>query len=238
MTRGRIGHSATARCSTPRPENRRLRRTRRRQRQYRIDRLRVARGAQLLGDVLIAQQPRDPRQRLQGIGARAFRRQQQEHEVHRLAVHRLEIDRAFEPGKQAEQFFQLGKLAVRDGDAIADGGGSELLPLQQNLENRAFVLSGQHGGARRQFLQRLFLAVDLQRREDRLGCDQIGNRHGAFRGEFSRQVTRWASDQRRQEDGQKAGTTWVQLRGFYSNARPVPTPTKRVPALPFWGRGP
>src|SRR5450755_3179804 len=166
-----------------------LRRARRRQGQHRINCLRVARGAQFLGNVLIAQQPCDSRQRFEVIGARAFRRQQQEHQVDRLAVHRLEIDRALEAGKKPEQLFQLGKLAVRDGDAIADGGGSQFFALQQHLENRAFVLPGQDGGPRRQFLQRLLLAVDLQRRENRLGCDQIGNRHGAFRGEFNRQVT-------------------------------------------------
>ncbi len=164
-----------------------LRRARGRQRQHRIDRLRVARGAQLLGDVLIAQQPRDPRQRFQMIGARALRRQQQEHQIDRLAVHRLEIDRPIEAGKQPEQLFQLGQLAVRDGDAIPHRGGSELLPLQQDLENRAFVLPGQQRGTRRQFLQRLLLAVDFQRRENRLGCDQVGNRHWAFRGELNRQ---------------------------------------------------
>jgi hypothetical protein len=58
----------------------------------------------------IAQQPRDARQRLQMIGAGAFRRQQQEHQIDRLAVHRLEIDRALEAGEQAEQLFQFGSL--------------------------------------------------------------------------------------------------------------------------------
>ena len=113
------------------------------------------------------------------IGAGAFRRQQQEHQIDRLAVHRFEVDRAFEAREEAEQLFQLGELAVRNGDAIADGGGAELFALQQNLEHRAFVLPGQDGRPRRQFLQRLLLAVDLQRRENRLGRDQIGNRHGA-----------------------------------------------------------
>ena len=102
-----------------------LRRARRRQRQHRIDRLGIAGGAQFLGDVLVAEQPRDPRQRLQMVGPGALRRQQQEYQIDRLAIHRLEIDRAFETGKQSEQFFQLGKLAVRDGDTVADGGGAE-----------------------------------------------------------------------------------------------------------------
>ena len=88
-----------------------LRRARRRQGQHRIDRLGVARGAQLLGDVDVAQQAGDARQRLQMIGAGAFRGQQQEHQVDRLAVHRFEIDRAVEARKQADQLFQLRQLA-------------------------------------------------------------------------------------------------------------------------------
>ena len=79
---------------------------------------------------------------------------------------------------------------MRDGDAIADRGGAELLPLQQDLENRALILPGKAGCPRRQLLQRLLLAVDLQSWENRLGCDQVGNRHGAFRGEFNRQVAK------------------------------------------------
>jgi hypothetical protein len=77
---------------------------------------------------------------------------------------------------------------VRDGDAIADGGGSQLLALQQHFEDRTLVLPGQNSRTRRQFLQRLLFADDLQCGEYRLGCDQIGNRHGAFRGEFAVRV--------------------------------------------------
>ena len=77
------------------------------------------------------------------ISTCAFRSEQQEHQIDGLAVHRLEIDRAIEPSKQPEQLFKLGKLAVRDGNAIADGGGSQLLALQQDFEDRAFVLAGQ-----------------------------------------------------------------------------------------------
>ena len=87
-------------------------RARRRQRQHRVDRLGVARGAQLFRHVLVAQQPRDSRQRFQVIGAGAFGRQQQEDQVDRLAVHRLEIDRPLQPREQAEQLFQLGQLPM------------------------------------------------------------------------------------------------------------------------------
>src|SRR5262249_725497 len=154
--------------------------------QYRIDRLCVAGGAQLFGDVLVTQEASDASQRLEVIRAGTFRRQQQEHQVNRLAVHRLEIDRTIEPGKQAKDLFQLRQLAGGDGKAITDRGSAELLPLQQHFENRALVLPGQLGGLGRELLQGLLLAVDFQCRENRLGRDQISNRHWAFRGELNR----------------------------------------------------
>jgi hypothetical protein len=69
---------------------------------------------------------------------------------------------------------------VGNGDAVADRGGAELLALQEHLEHGTFVLPRQLGGLGREFLKRLLLAVDLQCRENRLGRDQIGNRHGSL----------------------------------------------------------
>jgi len=53
----------------------------------------------------------------------------------------------------------------------------ELFPLQQHLENRPLVLTGERSRTRGKILQRLLLAADLQRRHDRLGCDEISDRH-------------------------------------------------------------
>ena len=64
-----------------------------------------------------------------------------------------------------------------NGDAVADGRGAELLALHQDLENGLLALAGQHGGARRKLVQRLFLIVDLERRQDRVRCNEIGERH-------------------------------------------------------------
>ena len=111
------------------------------------------------------------------IGAGAFRREQEENQIDRLAVERLEIDRTIEPRKQPEQARQMRHLAVRYGDAIADGGRAQLLPLHQRFEDRALVLAGQHSGARGNLLQRLLLVVDFERRKDRVRGDQINERH-------------------------------------------------------------
>ena len=66
---------------------------RRRHRQHGIQRLGITRIAQFAGDLGIAQQARNARQRLEMVGAGGFRREQQEYEIDRLAVERLEIDR-------------------------------------------------------------------------------------------------------------------------------------------------
>src|SRR6478609_4865154 len=114
-----------------------LRCGRRRQCQHRIDRLGIARGAELFGDVLVAEETGDAGQCLEVIGAGAFGGEQQEDEINRLAIHRFEIDRTIETREQPEDLFQLGQLAMGNGDAVADRGGAELLPLQQHLEHCA-----------------------------------------------------------------------------------------------------
>ena len=95
---------------------------------------------------------------------------------------------------------KLGTTAVGYGVAIPHGKLPKLLALQQHLEHRALVLPGQNRRACRQLLQRLLLADDFQRGEYRLGCDQIGNRHWAFRGELDRQGAKWALERERRED--------------------------------------
>src|SRR5437588_12957520 len=97
------------------------------------------------------------------IGARRFRGEQQKDQIDRLAVERLEVDRPIEPREQAEQSLELGQLAVRDRDAIADAGRAELLTLLQDFQDLTLALSGEPGGARREFLDRLLLVVDLER---------------------------------------------------------------------------
>ena len=104
------------------------------------------------------------------IGAGVFRREQQKHEVDRLAVDRLEIDRAIEPRKQPEQLFQFRQLAVRNGDAIP----TAVVPSFSRCNStrtRALVLSGQARRGRK-LLNRLFFADHFQSRDDRLRRDK------------------------------------------------------------------
>src|SRR5215469_16038644 len=114
------------------------------------------------------------------VGAGGFRREQQKHEIDRLTVERLELHRPFESRKQSEQLVELRQLAVRNGDAVTDAGRTELLALLKNLENRPLALAAELGGLGGQLLQNLLLAVDLQRRNDGIRRDEIGEQHGPF----------------------------------------------------------
>jgi len=86
---------------------------------------------------------------LKMVGARAFRRQQQKHQIDGLAIHRFEIDRALEPREQSKQFSSLGNFAVRNGDAIADGGRSEFLRCNSTSKIARSFCRSQRGGTRR-----------------------------------------------------------------------------------------
>src|SRR6266699_4310094 len=132
------------------------------------------------GDLGIAQEARDARQRLEMVGAGGFRREQQKYEIDRLTVERLELHGPFETRKQSEQLIELRQLAVRNGDAVTDAGRTELLALLQNLQDRSLALAAELGGLGGQLLQNLLLAVDLQRRNDGIRRDEIGEQHGPF----------------------------------------------------------
>src|SRR6516164_1727358 len=56
----------------------------------------------------------------------------------------------------------------------------ERLALLQNLQDRALALAAEFGGLGGQLLQNLLLAVDLQRRNDGIRRDEIGEQHGPF----------------------------------------------------------
>src|SRR5215472_9589713 len=114
------------------------------------------------------------------VGAGGFRREQQKHEIDRLTVERLELHGPFESRKQSEQLIELRQLAVRNGDAVADAGRTELLALLQNLQDRSLALTAELGGLGGQLLQDLLLAVDLERRNDGVRRDEIGEKHGPF----------------------------------------------------------
>ena len=62
-------------------------------------------------------------------------RDQEEDEVDRHAIERLEVDRPLQPAENAEDAPAFGELAVRDGDAVADACRAQPLALQQRIED-------------------------------------------------------------------------------------------------------
>src|SRR5262245_10188849 len=92
-------------------------------------------AAKLLADRPIAEKSRYPRQRLQVVGAGRLWRQQKKYEVHRLLVDRIEVHRRVQPQEHALQALQTRKLAMGDGNTIANASRDKPLALQQNIKD-------------------------------------------------------------------------------------------------------
>jgi hypothetical protein len=113
------------------------------------------------------------------VGARFFRRQQHEDQIDRLAVHRFIVDGPFQAGEDAADGAGLAHAAMGNGDAGADAGGAQPLALHQGLEDAPFGQPVQLVRLGGEFLEQLFLALDLQRGKNRVGSKQVGNVHHA-----------------------------------------------------------
>src|SRR5262245_12436166 len=107
------------------------------------------------------------------IGTGALRREQQEHNIDRRAVDRIEINRFGKPSANAGDALQPGELAVRYRDALAEPSRSKALALEQRVEDIALLQAGEPRRARRQFLKKLLLGFDLERSNYRFGADEI-----------------------------------------------------------------
>ena len=60
--------------------------------------------------------------------------------MHRLAVHRLEVEPILLAAERHPQFADHERTAMRNGDAASDAGGAEVLPALQHLEEHLLVL--------------------------------------------------------------------------------------------------
>src|SRR5580704_6500483 len=92
----------------------------------------VRRDKKLLAKVTIAQQARDARQRLQMQAGGIFGRDQHEKQMRRVAVERLEINALHVTSEGPQNLGDLGQLAMRNRDAVADCGRAESLALSQD----------------------------------------------------------------------------------------------------------
>jgi hypothetical protein len=70
--------------------------------------------------------------------AGTFRCEQQEDQIDRLVVQRFEIDGRFKTRKNADDRRKMAKLAMRNGNAIADTGRAQSFALKDDVENFTF----------------------------------------------------------------------------------------------------
>src|SRR5690606_13190975 len=129
----------------------------RRLRKERMDGCCLLGSPDLRDDIRIAQHACNARQRLEVIRTSPFRSQKQEDQIHGLVVQRLEIDRCFQPREDACDALDAGQLAMRDGDAVANTGRTELFALQDGVEDFPLRKSGDRSGFFRKQLKELLL---------------------------------------------------------------------------------
>ena len=94
-----------------------------------------------------------------------------------LAVDRLIIERLGEPREQAVNLLQALDLAVRDRDALAEPGRTELLALGEAREDRRRVELEPLAGEIGELLQQRLLAAARKARLDRVEIEEIGKMH-------------------------------------------------------------
>src|SRR5439155_3007755 len=98
-----------------------------------VDLLRAVCRAESLAKILVSEQARYPCQGLQMRSRGILRSDEKKEEVGETAVERLEVDAGSATPEGGDHSGEFGELAMRDGDALADRGGAELLALGQDL---------------------------------------------------------------------------------------------------------
>src|SRR5690606_5896052 len=102
------------------------------------------------------------------------RRQQQEDQIHRLTIERVEIDRLFQTREYPHEATEAHELSVRNSNALTDAGGAQPLAVEERVETFTLIAPAKLGRARGELLQRLFLGLHFQRRQNRVRGEQIG----------------------------------------------------------------
>src|SRR4051812_3885187 len=123
-----------------------------------------------LPETWVLEQPRDAGQGLEVDARRVLRRHQGEEEVGGLAVDGVEVHALARDAEGGAELRQPVELAVRDGHALADPRGAQLLPLPEHLHQPLLPQAGLRPGQRRgQLAQDLRLAGGVQVRDDGVG---------------------------------------------------------------------
>ena len=98
----------------------------------------VCRLAQLMAEVVPAQQFRQARQYIQMFLVVLFGRHQDKHYVHSQLIWRLEVDWSAESDQATQGAGTAVAAKMWNGDSIAKGGTAQFFPLQQAGEYRIF----------------------------------------------------------------------------------------------------
>lgn len=97
----------------------------------------VVGAAHLFAQAAAGEQLRQLGQHLQVQVGGLFRYQQHEQQIYRLAVRRLERNRRFQAHEETGGFLQALDTAMRNGHALAQAGGTQLLAGEQAVEHVA-----------------------------------------------------------------------------------------------------
>ena len=111
------------------------------------------------------------------IAAGVFRGQEQENQIDRLVIERIELDRLIQAREHADDLLERSGLDVRYGDATAEPGRAKPFTLKQRVEQFALLKAGEFRGALAEFLQRLLLALGLQGGDATVVCQEIPKIH-------------------------------------------------------------
>src|SRR4051794_24829084 len=95
------------------------------------DRVARAGAAKLGGEAAVAKRAARAGQRLEMVGARIGRRQDEEDEVDRKSVDRLEVDRRRQPREEADDPVEPLELGVGNRSAGAEAGRAGLLAFRE-----------------------------------------------------------------------------------------------------------
>src|SRR5690348_2688978 len=95
----------------------------------------VGRAAHRLAKRAVAEHLRELGEDLQVLLGRLLGHEQHEDQRHRRAVGRIERYRLRQANEGAERFLQSLDAAVRDGDALAEARGAELLAREERFEH-------------------------------------------------------------------------------------------------------
>src|SRR5262249_10849575 len=127
----------------------------------------------------VLQEPRDARQRLQMRARRVLGSDQEEEEVRRIAVERLEIDPLPAAGERGEHPLDARELAVRDRHPFAERGAVQALAAFQGLdEPLAVELRMSAGDCGRELDQHVDLGPCAQIGKHELRGENVLDLHG------------------------------------------------------------